>query len=564
MAKLIKLDQYVAMKAKSRSSKNVNRTGRHGSMASTREKRAAKDQEADKRITFLTKENERLKKEIKRYLDARWETEELLQQTIRKQESQIAELKEELERTKKTLAWHRKKEFDRTSEQTQKESSDKKESQGKGKSGKPGNSRSDRSELDSEPEIVFDDRCCSVCGMAYKLLDRVEPSSLIELDMYITRLIYLRAMYVSACDCEGKKIHVAPAPKKLYPRTEIGTSLWVRLVVQKFLHGVPTNRTLKELKLLDLPLAAGTVVGGFKVISRLLDPLVSEILKHCQSAEIWNADETTWRVFDEEKMKWWMWLFASNDAVVYVLDPSRSKSVPTEFFANSLGILMTDRFSSYKSLKKSIQKAYCWVHVRRDILNVFNGIPSLKPWAKTWLVSIGELFALEHKRFALWRDDCAAGTEWETISLQLDMHVEKLKQTWESQLKRSNLHKEQSKILRSMKRHWSGLTLFLKDSRIPLHNNRAERLLRNLVCIRKNSFGSGTAWSGEMCAKVCSLFQTWLINGLDPQALLRHYFDECAQNDSKPPPNTDQFLPWKMTEIQKKRFALPDSYQKPG
>jgi transposase len=95
-------------------------------------------------------------------------------------------------------------------------------------------------------------------------------------------------------------------------------------------------------------------------------------------------------------------------------------------------------------------------------------------------------------------------------------------------------------------------------------NNRAERLLRNAVVLRKGSYGSGAPWAGRLTAKVFSVFQTWLINGLDPQALLLDYFNECSKTPGKPPPNISQFLPWKMSEERKIKYALPQSYQRPG
>jgi len=42
--------------------------------------------------------------------------------------------------------------------------------------------------------------------------------------------------------------------------------------VQKFLHGMPTNRILKDLALRGLGLAAGSVTDGYKVINDLLEP----------------------------------------------------------------------------------------------------------------------------------------------------------------------------------------------------------------------------------------------------------------------------------------------------
>lgn len=106
--------------------------------------------------------------------------------------------------------------------------------------------------------------------------------------------------------------------------------------------------------------------------------------------------------------------------------------------------------------------------------------------------------------------------------------------------------------------------MFLHDPRIPLHNNRAERLLRNAVILRKNSYGSGTEWSGQLAAKLFSIVQTWLINRLDPQKMLRYYFDECSRTPGKPPPDVNQFLPWAMTEKKRREFALPKTYAVPG
>lgn len=514
---------------------------------------------------------------------ARKSTDDFLQREILKLRLEIANLTEKLDAANKQLVWFRNNKFNKTSEKAgakpaaaakessndqlpdQSESSDKEKKPGQ-QPNSNGHGRSDRTDLDATVQYLdIPGGCtCGKCGKSYRLLPRTEASPLTEFEARVVRTVFQRCIYVSQCDCEGKKIRVAAAPPKLYPRTDIGNSLWVRLIVQKFLHGMPTNRTLKELSLYGLHLAAGTVTGGCKVIDDLLTPLVDELINHCRGADFWNADETTWRVFGEGKQRWWLWLIASDDTVVYLLDPSRSKRVPTDFFAGSAGILLTDRFASYKSLQESIRNAWCWVHQRRDILNVFKGIPHLKPWAKGWLLDLATLFVLNHKRFELWKQNQDSGPAWDNAVLSLKLHVQKLEQRWQTELKRPKLHKEQSKILRSMKRHWQGLTLFLEDPRIPLHNNRAERLIRNPVILRKSSYGSGAPWAGHMAAKVFSVFQTWLINGLDPQALLLDYFNECSKNPGKPPPDLSQFLPWKMSETRKILYALPECYERPG
>ena len=583
-------DHATGMKTKARPAKAVRSAGvaaEHKSAARVVGKASQDLQSALKAAKFKIEmqalQIEELVAENGKLRAVRQSTDDFLQREIRRLKLEIANLTEKLEEANKQLVWFRTHKFGGTSEKAGAKpatatntAGDDKQPEGAGpfneekkpgqQPGSPGHPRSDRSELDTDVKFLeIPGGCaCGTCGKSYRLLARTEASPLTEFEATVVRTVFQRCIYVSQCNCEGKKIRVADPPPKLYPRTDIGNSLWVRLVVQKFLHGMPTNRTLKELSLHGLHLASGTVTGGCKVINDLLTPLVEELINHCRGADFWNADETTWRVFGEGKQRWWLWLIASNDTVVYVLDPSRSKKVPTDFFAGSAGVLMTDRLASYKALQESISKAWCWVHQRRDILNIFKGVQHLKPWAKGWLQDIATLFILNHKRFELWTRNQDCGPDWDRAVLSLELHVQKLAERWQKELKRPNLHKEQSKILRSMKKHWPGLTIFLQDPRIPLHNNRAERLIRNPVILRKSSYGSGAPWAGHLAAKVFSLFQTWLINGLDPQALLLDYFNECSKNAGKPPPNLSQFLPWRLSEERKIKYALPDCYDRPG
>jgi hypothetical protein len=60
---------------------------------------------------------------------------------------------------------------------------------------------------------------------------------------------------------------------------------------------------------------------------------------------------------------------------------------------------------------------------------------------------------------------------------------------------------------------------------------------------KKNSYGNGIEWAGELSAMSFSLIQTWLINGLDPERLLLEYFNECSKTPGQAPANRDQFLP---------------------
>lgn len=521
-----------------------------------------------RRVNELTAKNEELQK-------GRWSTERFLQDKIRQLEKDVRDRDEKLDAANKQLEWFRKQQFAQKSEKdiadedAAEESGNNQENPvdeaGKRKRGQQpgakGHGRTKRNiEKPEEEELELNGCACDKCGLPYLELSKTTDSLMAELKTFVFWIMYKRHSYVSQCNCKGKKIVTALPPARLYPRTQIGNSIWVYLAVHKFLYGTPTSRTLQDLQLQGFQLAQGTVTGGFKVISKLLDPLYQAILNHCRGGKLWNADETTWRVFDSDNVRWWLWIIASEDAIVYLLDRSRSKKVPTEFFAGSAGTLITDRLASYKGLQESIQKALCWIHQRRDILNIYNGVKKLRPWAKDWLHDIKTLFVLNHNRLKLWEE----GKNWSGAQKELERHIAKLERAWETQLQQTGLHRLQQKALLSFKRHWKGLTIFLRDPRIPIHNNRAERLLRNSVIVRKNSYGSGSEWSGDLAAKYFSIFQTWLINGLDPQKLLQEYFDLCARTPGKPPKDFAAFLPWMMTEDQKVQFALPKKYPRPG
>ncbi len=529
----------------------------------------------------LGEENQKLKK-------TRWKTEELLNANIRKLEKKLSDTRSKLISLKKTLAWFRKEKFGQKSEKNEFSKDDEIETdaidpeektefapnkQSKAKRnrgqqrGSKGHGNKDITDVPVSQEIpvTIPDCRCPECGMLYRMLKAVEKSPLLEITTELYQDVYELAKYVSCCDCQGRKIVTAPPPPKLYPRTRFGNSLWIYLLVQKYLHGTPTNRTIKELDLLGFSLAEGTITGGFKIIEELLEPWYQAIKNHCRGASLWNADETTWRVFGSGKKTWWFWVVASNDAVVHLLDESRSKKVPQEFFAGSVGTLMTDRLASYKSLPSSIKKAWCWVHVRRDFLKIFNGVKKHRKWAKTWLKKISKLFVLTHNRFVAWEKETAPelSNDYSQADSALRQHAKDMRDLFEQELSQK-LDKQQKTVLNSLKRHWEGLTLFLSDPRIPLHNNRAERLLRNTVIIRKGSYGSGAEWSGRLAAKLFSIFQTCLINGLDPQAVLADYLAECTKTPGSPPKDVTKFLPWEMSSDRKVALRLPKSYTPPG
>src|SRR5208282_3603583 len=102
--------------------------------------------------------------------------------------------------------------------------------------------------------------------------------------------------------------------------------------------------------------------------------------------------------------------------------------------------------------------------------------------------------------------------------------------------------------LRSLQEHWSGLTRFLDDLRIPMDNNASERANRGPALGRKNYYGSGSRWAGRLAATLFSLFATIGRCGLNPRLWLRWYLESCAAAGGKAPENIQPFLPWNFSD----------------
>jgi transposase len=336
------------------------------------------------------------------------------------------------------------------------------------------------------------------------------------------------------------------------------------LLLEKFHLQRPMQRTIEQLRLLGVSLAPGTVADGLKRIEPLLAPIYDAIRdRHLQSA-YFHADETRWKVFVEKAGKtghlWWLWLFAGEDTVVYVLDPSRSHDVPQSHFPDDVhGVLMVDRYIAYKVIQQvkegNLLLAFCWAHVRRDFVRVGKGYPELTAWALMWLHQIRELYRLNRERL---RHACGTG-EFAVADAKLRQHVATMAAQRDTELADEKLREPCRKVLVSLSEHWSGLTLFIDDPRIPLDNNYGERLIRNPAIGRKNYYGSGAEWSGRLAVMMFSIFATLALWKINPRKWLSRYFEACAADGGKPPDNPASFLPWNLSETRLADLQNPNS-----
>jgi len=181
----------------------------------------------------------------------------------------------------------------------------------------------------------------------------------------------------------------------------------------------------------------------------------------------------------------------------------------------------------------------------------FLGWPKLKTWALEWLRRIRVLYRLNNRRLAVERDSAAFGVADDCLR----QAVAEMKTQMETELAQADLAPPCRRALESLQAHWEGLTRFVDDPWIPMDNNASEQLARGPGVARKNFYGSGSQWSGHLAAALFSILATLSMWKLNPRKWLTWYFEHCAAVGGKVPENIQLFLPWNLSEEQKKEFG---------
>ena len=431
--------------------------------------------------------------------------------------------------------------------------------------GQPAPRRRDYSHLPAREQFIDlpeAEQVCPLCGQPLKACGS-EDSEQLEIEIIVFRRVIRRRRGQRTCDCPGPRTVTAPPAAKLIPKSLLGVSVWVEILLDKFASYRPTQRLLEQWRLLGLDLASGTITDGLHRLEPLFAPILEALLKRNRQSHYQQADETRWLVFVEQQGKvgfgWWLWVFNSDDSVVYILDASRSHQVPEDHYPEqACGVLMVDRYSAYKAMVQvkngSLILAFCWAHVRRDFVRVGKGWPELHAWALQWLLRIRELYRLQRERLAYPAEPARQE--------ELRQAVATMQQQFSAELADAALRMPVGKVLTSLQEHWSGLTLFVDDPRIPMDNNRSERLLRGPALGRKNYYGSGALWSGRLAAAPFSILATLKLWQINPRLWLYWYLQSCAEAGGRAPKAIEPFVPWNLSEEMRAKLILTGPEQK--
>jgi transposase len=426
--------------------------------------------------------------------------------------------------------------------------------------GSRGHGRRDYSHLDTREEIhdlPVGERTCGCCGRALQVLGS-ECSEQIDWQVTITRIVHRRLRYRRACECPGPRTLIAPPAPSPISKGLFTSGFLARLLYQKYLLGQPVHRIVKALAADGLPVAEGTLSGALKALAGLLEPLSEAITARNAAAGHIHADETSWRVYEKIEGKdghrWWLWVFISEDTVVFRMDPTRSTAVLETHFGIIKGqgalpqgrrlVLSTDFFSAYQCLARieGVDPLWCWAHIRRYFIRAGDGDEQLRYWRDQWVSRIADLY-LAHRAMAAATVATGEYTEAHTAFEDALGVIDTVRQ---QEMLSPGLRPAAKKVLATLDHEWEGLVRHRDFPDLDLDNNKSERALRGPVVGRKNYYGSHAEWSAHLAASVWTITATAERNNIESLTYLTDYLNACAATGGKPLQSEalQRFLPW--------------------
>lgn len=342
------------------------------------------------------------------------------------------------------------------------------------------------------------------------------------------RIIHRRCKYKFIPDkgegLEKEIIITADGAAELLPGMNYTTEFVAGVVSDKYISHMPLERQTREMESLGLAtMKTSTLSRLCALAASSLEPMQEKILREdlIPSDLALHLDETPWKIQAKDQKDGFMWVISNRYGSYYFYKPTRSGQVVKEKLEGYNGPALTDGFSGYGILKEmGITQANCWAHARREFLRLEGHDPSVKPI----LDLIDELFAVEReaKDFAdlLKLRESRSGPLLERLRILLGKEWLK-----------SRDGGQKRKAIEYAQNRWSQLTVFLKDARVPLSNNEAERTIRHAVMGRKNYYGSGNHSGAETAATLFTVIESCKKNDIDPRTFLLMSLERVARGE---------------------------------
>ena len=407
-----------------------------------------------------------------------------------------------------------------------------------------------------EHRLEGEDLVCPQCGDTMTEIGKevVKTLEIISAQYIVREDIYYTYACKSCCEnadegCETPVVK-APREKNIIPGSFATPEAIAYIMTQKFVMGSPLYRQEQEINRQGIQLSRQTMSNWIlRATEDYLTPIYDRLHEELRKRKVLHADETTLQVLHEPgktlQSDSFMWLYrTSGDTdkpiVLYEYQPGRGAKHPKESLAGYKGYLHTDGYAGYHDLGEDITVVGCWAHAWRKFDEAVKSLPKGKAKgssASQGLAYCNLLFEIEQ------------GLAEKTAEERYNERLKQAKPVLDAMFVWANSRTAApksalGKAFTYLKEQWPYLTNYLKDGRLELSNNRAERSIKPFVIDRKNFLFANTPKGAKGSAIMFSLIQTAIENGLDPYKYLTWLLKAANNADLTQAEEVQKLLPW--------------------
>ena len=290
-----------------------------------------------------------------------------------------------------------------------------------------------------------------------------------------------------------------------------------------------------------------------------LNPLYKHLQRILVNYDVLHADETELEVLNEPgreaTTKSYMWMYRTGNGhepiVLYEYQPSRAGDNAKTFLKGFKGYLQTDAYDGYdKLLKESkagpameVTIVSCFAHARRYFTDTLKAIEDKQSYMYTSAYQgvkyIDRMFEFEEKILKKSYEE-RYEERLSKLKPMLEVYFAWIEKEQALALPKSSYGKAINYSFNQKEK----LMNILKDGRLELSNNRAERAIKPFVIGRKNWLFSNTPQGAKASAISYSIIETAKENNLNPFEYLKYLFETMPNVDITKEEELNKLLPW--------------------
>lgn len=318
-------------------------------------------------------------------------------------------------------------------------------------------------------------------------------------------------------DREKTEVLVGETPELPIPRGLAGPGLLADTLVRRWQDHQPLHRLESIFAREGIELARQTMCGWHMELAPLCEPLVAAMRQDAFEQPFLCVDATGVLVQAPERCRtghFWV-LVAPGRHVLFEYTPKHNSDAVDTVLAGYQGYLVADAHVVYDHLYAGgeVTEVNCWAHCRRYF---FKALASDPDRAKIALALIGSLFKIERSLLT------APRKKRERLRAKHSKPIVERFFSW-CDAAWPDLYEDTPIYdgVRYARNQREGLSCFLRDGRLPIHNNMSELNLRRQAVGRKNWIFVGSDDGGHTNAVFTSLLASCRMLQVEPWSYLR-------------------------------------------